>query len=64
MNQTHEQMEKNKHIKRVIYFCVCTIIVVIVFGVVGHFVIGSYYDRLAAENDSAMVSVSEVQRWL
>ena len=64
MSQTREQIEKNKRIKRVIYFCVCTIIVVIVFGVVGHFVIGSYYDRLAAENDSAMVSVSEVQRWL
>ncbi len=64
MSQTREQIEKNKRIKRVIYFCVCAIIVVIVFGVVGHFVIGSYYDRLAAENDSAMVSVSEVQRWL
>ena len=61
MNQTHEQMEKNKHIKRVIYFCIGAIIAVIILGIAGHFVIDSYISRLSAENDGAMVPVYEVR---
>lgn len=64
MSQTREQIEKNKRIKRVIYFCVFTIIAVLALGIAGHIVIGSYIDRLSAENDGMMVSVSEVQNWL
>ena len=64
MEQTHEQMEKNKHVNRVIYICVAAVAAVIIFGIIGHFVINSYISMLFTDNIEGTVPITDVRQWM
>ena len=64
MNRSIQQTEKNKHINRVIYICMAAFLAVVIFGIIGHFVINSYLSRLITDNEGANVPVSAVKQWM
>ncbi|MBR4719259.1 MAG: response regulator [Lachnospiraceae bacterium] len=64
MEQRHEQTEKNKHINRVVYIFGATVAAIIILGIVGHFVISSYINKLLVDNEQGTVPISDVHRWM
>lgn len=57
-------MEKNKHVNRVIYICVAAVAAVIIFGIIGHFVINSYISILFTDNIEGTVPITDVRQWM